>query len=914
MSPTLRSVTPLLCTALACAGAPRPAAPPPAPGAAGPAAAAPQPPPSPEAPPVLQLPRDARPIRYSLSMRIVPAEERFSGVGDIEVELDRPRTVLWLHGRGLRVTSASVDGAPAAYEQVNAEGLARLVLPRPSGPGKARLHLAWDREFDPQIVGLYLAQEAGERYAYTQFEAVDARRAFPGFDEPDFKTPFDVTLTVPSGDEAIANTMPVEEQPAGPGFKRVRFATTKPLPTYLLLWAVGPFDVVTPPPLPPNEVRSRPLQIRGVAPKGRGAELDFALKAGADLLVRLERYFGIEFPFEKLDHVAAPDYTYGAMENAGAILYREEILLFEPGVSAEQTRKSIASVMAHEIAHQWFGDLVTLRWWTDAWLNESFATWMGNRTVEEWDPAYGAWTSFLGGVDYAMDKDGLASARAVRQPLDDIRNVWNQFDSITYQKGGGVLAMFERFLGPERFREGIRGYLRTHAYGGGDTDDLLEALSRAAGREVTPAFRTFLDQAGIPLVDARVDCSAGPPKLLLRQQRYLPLGSSAQRDRIWQIPVCARYSAAGADKESCTLLSEAQGALPLDACPAWVLPNADASGYYRWSLPPSDLRKLTGAAYRRLGARERISVAANVRAAMRSGALGFADGMAAIAPLAADPDPQVAGVPIDVLTAAREDLVPDATRARVEQVGRQLYGPVARRLGWTPEPGEAIPVRAFRARVLSFLAFTAGDRAVLAEAARRGRAYAGFHDGQFHPGAVDPGLASIALGAAVRTGGAKAFDALLARLPEERDGALRRRILAALAATDDPALRERVLALPLDSRLRKSERVEVLFQVADHVESREAAWQALKRGFDRLVPQVPEAHAQNAIALAGEFCDPAHLADAQAFFGERAPRIPAGARQLAETLEKVRLCIAYRDAQGGSAARFFARASAPPSR
>jgi alanyl aminopeptidase len=914
MSSPLRSVTPLLCTALACAGAPRPSAAPAAKAPAGQAAAAPQPPPVAEPPPVLQLPRDVRPVRYSLSMRIVPTEERFSGAADIEVELDRPRAVLWLHGRGLHVTSARVDDAPAAYEQVNAEGLARLVLPRPAGPGKATLHLAWDREFDPQIVGLYLAQEAGQRYAYTQFEAVDARRAFPGFDEPDFKTPFDVALTVPSGDEAIANTMPVEEQPAGPGLKRVRFATTKPLPTYLLLWAVGPFDVVTPPPLPPNEVRSRPLQIRGVAPKGRGAELSFALEAGADLLVRLERYFGTEFPFEKLDHVAAPDYTYGAMENAGAILYREEILLFAPGVSPEQTRKSIASVMAHEIAHQWFGDLVTLRWWTDAWLNESFATWMGNRTVEEWNPAYGTWTSFLGGVDYAMEKDGLASARAVRQPLDDIKNVWNQFDSITYQKGGGVLAMFERFLGPERFREGIRGYLMTHAYGGGDTDDLLDALSRAAGRELKPAFRTFLDQAGIPLVEARVDCAGGPPRLLLRQQRYLPLGSGAQRDRTWQIPVCARYSAAGAEKESCTLLTEAQGALPLDACPAWVLPNADASGYYRWSLPAGDLRKLTGAAYRRLGARERISVAANVRAAMRSGALGFADGMAAIAPLAADPDPQVAGIPIDVLTAAREDLVPDATRARVEQVGRQLYGPVARRLGWTPGPGEAIPLRAFRARVLSFLAFTAGDRAVLAEAARRGRAYAGFHDGQFHPGAVDPGLASVALGAAVRTGGAKAFDALLARLPEERDGAVRRRILGALAATDDPALRERVLALPLDSRLRKNERVEVLFHVADHLESREAAWQALKREFDRLVPQVPEAHAQNAIGLAGEFCDPAHLADAQAFFGERAPRIPAGARQLAETLEKVRLCIAYRDAQGGSAARFFARASAPPSR
>jgi len=913
MHPSTRRARVLLSIAIGCAGAPKQAPPPVAATTPAPAAAL-RPPEPPEAPPLLRLPREVHPVRYTLSMRIVPTEERFSGTADIEVELDAPRSVLWLHGRGLHVTSARVDAASAAYEQVNAEGLARLALDRPVGPGKATVHLAWDREFDPQIVGLYVATEAGERYAYTQFEAADARRAFPGFDEPEFKTPFDVTFTVPSGEVAVANTMPVEEQPAGAGLKRVRFATTRPLPTYLLLWAVGPFDVVSPPPLPPNQVRSRPLQVRGIAPKGRGGELDFALKTGADLLVRLERYFGTEFPFEKLDHLAAPDYTYGAMENAGAILYREDILLFAPGVSAEQTRKSIASVMAHEMAHQWFGDLVTLRWWTDAWLNESFATWMGNRTVEEWNPAYGAWTSFLDGVDYAMGKDALASARAVRQPLDDIKNVWNQFDSITYQKGGGVLGMFERFLGPERFREGIRGYLRAHAYGGGDTDDLLDALSNASGREVKAAFHTFLDQAGVPLVGVRVSCSGDRPRLLLRQERYLPLGSSADRRQLWHIPVCARYSAAGAEKETCTLLEDAQGVLPLDACPDWILPNAEASGYYRWSLPPRDLRKLTGAAYRSLDARERISVAANVRAAMHSGALGFADGMAAIAPLAADPDPQVATVPIAILTAAREDLVPDATRARVEQVGRQLYGPVARRLGWTPRRAEAIPVRAFRARVLWFLAFTAGDPAVLSEAARRGRAYAGFEDGRFHPRAVDPGLAAIALGAAVRQGGAKEFDALLARLPEERDVAVRRRILAALAATQDPALRERALALPLDSRLRKNERVEVLFAVAAHFPSREAAWTALKHEFDQLVPQVPESHAQEVIALAGEFCDRGHLGDAEAFLADRAPRMPGGRRQLAETLEKVRLCIAYRDAQGASAGQFFARASAPARR
>jgi len=362
------------------------------------------------------------------------------------------------------------------------------------------------------------------------------------------------------------------------------------------------------------------------------------------------------------------------------------------------------------------------------------------------------------------------------------------------------------------------------------------------------------------------------------------------------------------------LLDRPQGELPLEGCPSWLLPNADAAGYYRWTLPFAELRKLIGPAYAKLGTRERVSVAHDVRAAMRAGTVTFADGMAALAPMAADADPQVAVVPIEILVSAHDDLLPDAGRARVEQAGRQLYGPVAKRLGWTVQPGESIPTRTFRTKVLGFLAFTAHDPAVIAEAARRGRAYAGLTDGIFHEDAVEPGLAGFALQVAVRQDGANLFDALLARLERLHDGTLRRRVLRALAATDDPALRERALALPLDRRLRKNERVEVLEAVADHFESRQAAWDALKREFDRLVPLVPESHAQKAISLAAEFCDPTHLADAQTFFGERAPRMPGGTRELAETLETVKLCVAYRDAQGGSAQRFFARAFNPPRR
>src|SRR5256885_4897984 len=898
----------------ACASAP-PAPRPPAPVAESAQAPKPAPPSAPAqadaasggVPPLLQLPRDVKPVRYSIEMEIDPRKTRFRGSEDISVELLRPRSAIWLHGRNLHVSVASVSGISATFEQVNPEGLARLSLSRIAEAGPAIIHFEWDAAFDRQIVGLYLAHEAGDAYAYTQFEAVDARRAFPGFDEPDFKTPFEVSLVVPDSDLAVANTTEVGESAAGEGRKRIRFAPTKPLPTYLLVWAVGPFDIVSAPALPPNELRDHPLQVRGIAPRGRGAALKYALDTGAAELQILERYFGIAYPFEKLDHIAAPDYTYGAMENAGGILYREEILLFKPGSSGEQTKAAIASVMAHEMAHQWFGDLVTLRWWTEAWLNESFATWMGTRTVEEWNPSMQQSLTLLERAQEAMDVDALESARAVRQPLDDIKNVWNQFDGITYQKGGTVLSMFERFLGKETFRKGIHDYLVAHSYGGGDTDDLLESLSKAAGRDVKGAFHTFLDQPGVPLVSARTVCEGGTGRLLLAQTRYRPLGSGTAADGQWQIPVCARYGANGAEREACTMLAAATGELKLEACPDWMIPNADAAGYYRWTLPGGDLRKRTGTAYPQLTVRQRVSLADNVRAAMASGAISFADGMAALAPMAADSDPHLAAAPIPLLEKAREHLVGAHDRAEVEQAARDLYRPVARKLGWQPPKGEPPAQRTFRAKLFTFLAFDAHDTELLSEGARLGRAYANVAEGAFRPGVVDPGLATFALSAAVRQGGEKLYDALQARLEKTPDAVTRRRILAALAATDHPKLRKRSLALPLDSRLRKNEREFVFEEVRKHPESREAAWDALRGELDRLLPEIPESHAQRLLGLVGEFCDEEHLAEARDFLGPRAASMPGGARQLAQALDEVRQCIEFRDAQSRSAVEFFGR-------
>jgi len=867
-----------------------------------------------EAPPTLKLPADTRPTHYALSLSIAPETEGFSGTSEIAIELDQARQVIWMHGRGLHVTLAQAqlengESLLGKFEQLTPDGMASLTLPRAIGPGKATLRFAWDAGWDQQLAGLYRAKEGGREYAFTQFEAIDARRAFPGFDEPIFKTPYDVILTVPQDDVAVANTLPVEEQKMNGGQKRIRFATTLPLPTYLIAFQVGPFDVVQQD-LAPNQVRKRTLPVRGIAAKGRGKELKVALDFANALLPLLERYFGSEYPYDKLDHIAVPDYTYGAMENVGAITYREQLLLFQEGKTPEDSRSEIANVVAHEMAHQWFGDLVTLRWWNDAWLNEAFATWMSYRVQEELRPDMQAQITALKSASWTMGTDALVSARAIRQPVERTEEIWNAFDGITYQKGAAVLNMFERFAGPEKFRMGIREYIDSHRFGGGSTDELLASLSKAAGKDVATPFRTFIEQAGVPLVQAKVECKPGGAQLHLQQERYFPLGSPASdKDRaaLWQIPICARYGLGEEIKEACTLLDAREGALALEGCPSWVIPNADASGYYRWSLAPKDVADLGTVGYAKLGERERISFAESVRAAMSSGALPMKDGLAALETFAKDPSGSVATEPFGPITHARVNVVPEALRPQVEAYARKLYQPAYRRLGWKPRPGENRFARAFRTAVIEQLVETGQDKAVQREAARRGVAFAGLPGKQFHPEAVDPDLAPVALSVAVRQGGAPFFDALVARLGTLEDADLRDVALTALSSVVDPALSAKALALSFDPRLRQNERAGLIFNQLGQLETREAALQWLEKNFDALAKVLPEQYASGLTQAGGNFCDRKHLNEIAAFFGPKAEKSPGGTRGFRQSQERIKLCIAQADAQRDSAAAFFGK-------
>ena len=858
-----------------------------------------------------RLPEGVTPLAYEMWMEVVPSQDRFRGRVDIRARFDAPRRVVWLHGRGLNVTEAEAlpdgaEGVVGTYRQESDDGVASLRFPTPVGPGEVTLTLTYDAPFDRQLAGLYRVDTGGESYAFTQFEPTSARLAFPCFDEPRFKTPFELTLSVRADHEAIGNTLVASTRAVG-DMKEVRFAETLPLPTYLVAMAVGPLDVVEHAPLPPNAVRTRPLPFRGVAVRGQGARLAYALEHTGPLLAELERYFGTEYPYDKLDIIAVPDFASGAMENAGAITFREWLLLLDPEHAPEDQRRAFAGVMAHELAHQWFGNLVTMPWWDDIWLNEAFATWMGNKIVARVHPEYEAEVAMLESVQGAMRADSLVSARQIRQPIESNHDIRNAFDSITYRKGGGVLAMFERWIGEDTFRDGIREYLSAHRFGTATADDLLDALSREAGRDVGTPFRTFLMQPGVPLVTAARQCGDGAA-LAITQARYLPVGSSGERDRVWQIPLCVRAGRGRTASEQCELVSDAQASLALEgACPDWVIPNAEAAGYFRWSMSSEDIGRLMRAGWQRLSVRERLSVASNLVASFDADTIDAADVYASFDRIAADESRAVATEPMGLLSWTHDHLVGEAERAAVSRFGARLYGARARRLGWTARRGEGGEASLMRRDLLSFLALTAEDARVRREAAERGRRYVGA-DGALDRSAVHHDLVGLALAVAVQEGDAAFFDRLLAAFRASDDALFRAQVLGALGATHDPALGQRALELSLDPALRVNEVTHTIGAQLGMIETRERAWQWLREHFDAVFARVAPTRAGYAPWLAAGFCTEEKAAEVEAFFGERIESLPGGPRNLRGALEAIRLCSARVEAQRESAASFFGRA------
>ncbi|MFC5743835.1 M1 family metallopeptidase [Dyella tabacisoli] len=859
-----------------------------------------------------KLPRWAMPESYQLDFKVDPKQKDFTGTTTIKLKLAQASDHIWLHGRELKVSKVTItDAAGKAHagkyvEVAPKEGVVRIDLGGKLVPQQLTVAIDYSAPLNQQLQGLYGVSHEGQPYAMTQMEPISARFAFPGFDEPSFKTPFDLRLTIPSDDVGIANTKQVKEDPADQGWKTLTFARTQPLPTYLVAFGVGPWDVVKGPSISPTEFRTQATDLRGIAAKGEGHRMEHVLSETPTIIHTLENYYGFGYPFDKLDLLAAPDFSAGAMENAGLVTFRDWLLLLDKDSAANYVRGSF-NVNAHELAHQWTGDTVTMGWWDDLWLNEAFATWMQQKVTEKVHPEYRADLDRVRGAQGAMNNDSLVSARKIRQEITGNGDIETAFDGITYQKGASVLGMFEGYVGEATFQKGMRAYIHDHQFGNATANDLVASIAKAAGKgeDFQRAFKSFLNQSGVPYVQTKLSQEGGKTVLHLSQSRYLPTGSSGDDKRVWGVPVCVRYGTADGNKISCELLDKAQGSMVLEGAskPTWVMPNANASGYYRFSVNRADLDGL-GKQAGKLSDAEQLAYADGVSAGFNHGELNAAEALAALKPLAASKTREVATAPFHQVDWIYHNLATtDAQRARIEQWVKDAYLPQLQQLGYHRKAGEADGDSLMRNALAESLALDYKLPEARAELLKQGdAALKPKADGRLDLAAADSDLLGAALGVAVQEHGKPAVDALIAELPKTSDPAQRNAMLAGLSAVKEGADAGRVRDYALSKEVKVGEMAALLRGGRDTQAGRDAMWQWSVANYDKIVARTGSfAGGRLPSMMGGGGCSTADADRLQAFFKPRLKDVTGAERGLAQTSEATLLCAALKAKQDPAA-------------
>ncbi len=681
--------------------------------------------------------------------------------------------------------------------------------------------------------------------------------------------------------------------------KRVKFAPTRPLPSYLVAFAVGPFEAVD-----AGKAGRKNTPLRILVTQGRRGETEYARAAIPELLKLLESYFDSPYPYDKLDSVVMPISNF-AMENAGLITYGQGMLLSRPSLATSGWQRGCAGTSAHEMAHQWFGDLVTTSWWDDIWLNEAFASWMANKIVDQWKPEWKAPVSMVQESREVMGLDSLASTRRIRQPIEGKSDIANVVDGITYRKGPAVIGMFEKWIGETPFQNGVRLYMRLYADKNATTGDFLDAISKAAGRDVTPAFNTFLDQAGVPLVTAELRCDNGAPRLALTQRRFLEIGSHGDTRQNWMIPVCAKYFAGGSVQRECAVFSDPSSEMKLAHaanCPAWVLANDGENGYYRVLYRGDLLDRLLADHGSRLSLAERVGLLADVSGLVDSGDLPPAQALSLVEQFSQDPDWRIVSQTISIAGMLRSPTAPDALRHNAARFLRKVYGERAHQLGWNPKPGDSDETWSLRRELVSLVAGAGEDEELTEEA--RSLAVRWLDDYS----AVDADVAGAVLNIAAIHGDQALFDRIHAAAHRTDDRRERQMLIGAMAAFEDPGIVKQRMGILLTDEFDLRE-VFWAFLFSSSPETRRLPFEFVQRNLDPLLKKLPREvggdFAASLPEVGGRFCSASDRADLEAFFKPSVEQYTGGPRNLAHRLERIDVCIARRQALGASLAEFL---------
>ncbi len=842
----------------------------------------------------------ATPAAYWLDLTVDPARERFAGHVEIEAQLKTAASFIDLHGRDLAVSKVVAvlgDRTVAGHwTQLDPTGVARVTFGEALPAGPVRLAFDYEAGFQSGPAGLFRVKVGDDWYSWTQFESIDARAAFPGFDQPGFKTPFHVTLRTAPGQVAVSNAPQVSSRLEG-GLEVHTFAPTLPLPTYLVAMMVGPFATLEGQ-VPPSPQRAAPLPLRIVTTRQNAGKIAFALEGSKDIVRHLEAYFDQPFPYPKLDQITTPILP-GAMENAGADLYGENILVLDDKATTGQKR-SFGMIVSHELAHQWYGDLVTPAWWDDIWLNESFANWMGFRIGGEWRPDLNIRAGALAEGFAAMGTDALVAGRAIHQPITTNAQIDEAFDSITYGKGGHVIAMIAGYMGDDKFKGGVRRYMAAHKYGNATSTEFFAALADAAGDpRIVPAMQSFTDQQGVPLLSF---ARAGKGAWQVTQSRYARLGASPAPTR-WGVPLCLR---ALKGVQQCQLLTEPSAQVAFAAKGPFI-PNAGGTGYYRFELPAADWDALIAKAATLPGA-EALALDDSLYASFLAGRASARQLVTSARQLARNPDSYASDAGIDSLQAFYNNgIMDEAGKAGYRRFLTGLLAPRLRQLGFDPRAGryagEDPEISLQRQQIVGRMVGTARDAALRAQLLGAATAYLG-GDAQ----ALDPAWYGDALGVWLEAGGSDAARMLADKALASQDPRFRPAALGVIAGSGQPQIARWVLDDLRDARLRPSERNNAVRAVIMTPETRDLGFDWLRSHFDELTSGSGGIFFTARLpGMVAGFCSAERADEVAALLGPRFAG-KTGALELERTLERVRSCAALKTARSAELSAELAKA------
>lgn len=839
-----------------------------------------------------RLPRSVVPHRYELTLEPDLVAATFSGTASIHVELRETVSEILLNAHQLEIKRAELRNSneklSGQVELLEEDQRARITLDRSANEGEWDLDLEFTGILNDQLVGFYRStftdvDGVEQAIATTQFEATDARRAFPCWDEPDFKAVFSITLVVPADLLAVSNAPEVERHDAGDAHVRVRFADTMKMSTYLVAFVVGPFEATD-----PVDVEGVPVRI--ITPRGKLGMSGFALECAAFVFRYLRDYYGIPYPGLKVDHVAIPDFAFGAMENLGCITYRETALLLDTTTASQSELLRVLDVIGHEMAHMWFGDLVTMEWWDGIWLNEAFASFMEYKATDAMRPKWKRWLAFAAGErPWAFGVDALQSTRPVEFEVRSPDEANEMFDALTYGKGSSLLRMIEQFIGEEAFRQGVGAYLRDHAYANTVTSDLWAGLNGASGQPVGEIMDTWILQHGFPQLE--VDRVPGGVKV--RQRRFLTIPDESDQT-LWQIPLQLRGVAEGSQFHEKRLVTEPETMIDFSDAKR-VIANAGGHGFYRVKYDDG----LFSALVDELGSLEdleRYVLIDDTWAFVESGQLSASDFLRLASAYQDETEQAVWSAVLGGVAAVGHHLVGDEHRPAYANWVGELVGPAFGRLGWEPRKEESDLTRRLRGQLIGALGRLADDPDVIARCRKLVELIIE------NPRAIDPEIVRASLFVTADHGGQTEYTRFFDLYKTTQAPHEQQRWLAALAAFDDADLVVDTVAASLDGRIRTQDSAWVIGATFGNRKNGLLAWQQVRRQWDAFV-KLPTMTQRRMIEGLPALSKPEAAAEIEAFFSETI--LPHAAKSIAQNLERLRANVLLRDRETAVVGRYF---------